>query len=59
MKRYQILKNGELFVEVDSMVEMYNAVGIKRQYYHQSLKGLMVFKYKNDNYEIIDKLIQR
>lgn len=59
MKRYQILKNGELLVEVDSMVEMYNTLGIKRQHYHQSLKGLMNFNYKKDNYQIIDKLIQQ
>jgi len=55
-KRYQIIKNGELHIEVDSMVEMYNQLGMSRQYYHQCIKGLSQFKYKKENYQIIDKL---
>ena len=55
-KRYQILKNNQLLVEVDSMVEMYLSIGMSRQHYHQSKKGLTQFTYLGDEYKIIDKL---
>lgn len=55
-KRYEIYKNGEYINQVDTMVEMYKMLGITKQHYNKSLKGLFIFKYKNDNYQIKDKL---
>jgi hypothetical protein len=55
-KRYEIYKNGEYINQVDTMVEMYKMLGITKQHYNKSLKGLFIFIYKNDNYQIKDKL---
>ena len=59
IKRYDIIKNEIYFNQVDSMSEMYNSIGMTRQQFNHSIKGLKEFTFKGAKYEIIDKLLKK
>lgn len=59
IKRYIILKQNIQLGEADLYSEIYKIMGSTKQYFHATIKYKInkgVFKYRNTDYEIKDKL---
>jgi hypothetical protein len=59
IKRYEIIKENIQLGEADLFSEIYKIMGMTKQYFHSTIKFKInngVFKYKNTEYEIKDKL---
>ena len=59
VKRYNIIKGNTSIGEADLYSEIYKIMGMTKQYFHSTIKYKInngVFKYKNIDYEIKDKL---
>lgn len=62
MKRYEILKENISIGAADLHKDIYKIIGTSQQNFHVTIKnkiGKGVFKFKNIQYEIIDKLNQK